>query len=193
MEKKKKAETYQTSRILLSFQKTYERFLKIRGTPREIALGFALGLFVGMSPTLGVQMPIAVFFAALFKWNKISAAVGVWISNPLTAPVLYGLTFFVGSKITGITNSFSPGNGFDFDFIYQIVVKAPEIFLTLVLGGVLVGIPLAMAGYHFSFTAVNRYQEGIKQKLARQKERLAVRKKQRKLKKNAKKRKSGRR
>jgi len=26
------------------FKKLYERFLKIRGTPREIGLGFALGL-----------------------------------------------------------------------------------------------------------------------------------------------------
>jgi hypothetical protein len=26
-----------------------------------------------MTPTMGFQMPIAVFFAALFKWSKISA------------------------------------------------------------------------------------------------------------------------
>ena len=32
-------------------QMPYKRFLKIRGEPREIALGFALGLFVGMTPT----------------------------------------------------------------------------------------------------------------------------------------------
>lgn len=188
MAKKRETGSYRTSSIFLSFQKAYRRFLKIRGTPRQIALGFALGLFVGMSPTMGVQMPIAVFFAALLKWNKISAVVGVWISNPVTAPILYGLTFFIGSKITGVTNSFSPNNVFDFDLIYQILIKAPEIFLALVLGGVVAGIPLAMLGYQFSFTAVNRYQEGIKQKLARQKERLAVRKEQRKLRKTEKRR-----
>ena len=37
-----------SSLFQVSVRKTYERFLKIRGTPKEIALGFALGLFVGM-------------------------------------------------------------------------------------------------------------------------------------------------
>jgi uncharacterized protein (DUF2062 family) len=54
-------------------RRAYERFVKIRGRPREIALGFALGVFIGMTPTIGIQMPIAVFFAALVKWSKISA------------------------------------------------------------------------------------------------------------------------
>jgi uncharacterized protein (DUF2062 family) len=57
--------------------KAYERFIKIRGHPREIALGFALGIFIGMTPTMGVQTPLAVFLAALFKWSKLSAGFGV--------------------------------------------------------------------------------------------------------------------
>jgi uncharacterized protein (DUF2062 family) len=40
-------------------------------------LGFAFGIFIGMTPTMGIQMPIAVFIAALIKWSKISAAFGV--------------------------------------------------------------------------------------------------------------------
>ena len=36
-------------------RRVYERFIRIRGEPREIALGFALGIFVGMTPTVGVQ------------------------------------------------------------------------------------------------------------------------------------------
>ena len=47
-----------------SWKKTYSRFLKIRGNPKEIALGFALGLFVGMSPFMGAHTIIAVFLAA---------------------------------------------------------------------------------------------------------------------------------
>ncbi|MEJ2167919.1 MAG: DUF2062 domain-containing protein [Desulfobacterales bacterium] len=80
-------------------RRLYKRFIRIRGNPREIALGFALGVFVGMSPTMGVQTPIAIFLAALCKWSKLSAAIGVWISNPLTAPVLYGVTYITGAKL----------------------------------------------------------------------------------------------
>lgn len=172
-------------KLITSLRKAYKRFLKIRGNPHEIALGFALGLFVGMSPTLGLQMAIAVFLAALFKWNKISSAVGVWISNPVTAPFLYGLTYYVGAKIAGIHNSFGVADSFDFALIYRILLKAPEIFWAMTLGGVILGIPIAIIGYMFAFSAVNKYQEDIKKKLARQKERLKSRKSTRRGKKDA--------
>ena len=54
------------------FKTLYQRFIRTRGTPREIALGFALGLFIGFSPTMGAQIVIAVFFASLLKWSKIT-------------------------------------------------------------------------------------------------------------------------
>lgn len=162
--------------IFASLQKAYERFLKIRGNPHEIALGFALGLFVGMAPCMGIQTVIAVFFASLLKWNKISAAVGVWISNPISAPFLYGFTFYVGSLFTGVAESFRPAGVFDFSYLYQIVLKAREIFWTLTLGGIIVGFPVAVLGYYLSYLAVNRYQNKIKQKIAERKERLSVRK-----------------
>jgi uncharacterized protein (DUF2062 family) len=37
---------------------------------------------------MGFQIAIGVFIAALLKWNKIAAAVGVQVTNPLTAPFI---------------------------------------------------------------------------------------------------------
>ena len=88
-------------------RKVYERFIRIRGNPREVALGFALGVFIGMTPTMGVQTPIAIFFAALCGWSKLSAAVGVWVSNPLTAPVIYGVTYITGAKMMHLAPVFN--------------------------------------------------------------------------------------
>lgn len=159
-----------------SMRKAYSRFVKIRGNPNEIALGFALGLFVGMAPCMGIQTLIAVPLASLFKWNKISAAVGVWISNPVSAPFLYGFTFYIGSLFTGITNSFNPSSVFDLNYLYQIVLNAPGIFWALTIGGVVAGIPVAVIGYFLAYKAVKRYQDDIKQKIAKQKERISARK-----------------
>lgn len=50
-----------------------------------------------MTPTMGIQMLIAGFLAAVLKWNPISAMMGIWITTPVTAPVIYGTTF--GAKI----------------------------------------------------------------------------------------------
>lgn len=159
--------------------KAYERFVKIRGTPRAIALGFALGVFVGVSPTMGVQTAIAIFLAALFKWNKISAAVGVWISNPLTAPFLYSITYFAGARILGLEMSLEQPHIGVTTFL-RIVEKAPEIFWAMCVGGVVLGLPVAVAAYTFAFSGVSKYQEGIRRRLAARKERLAQRKEARK-------------
>lgn len=166
--------------IITSVQRIYRRFLKIRGNPHEIALGFALGLFVGMTPFMGFQTPIAIFFAALFQWNKISSAVGVWISNPVTAPVIYGITYFVGAKITGLSISEN------FNCIREITVlgllkSTPEMLIAMVLGGIITGIPIAVTGYFFSFSAVKKYQDDIKVKLVEKKKERAERKQRKKI------------
>jgi len=181
------------NKLLLALKKTYQRFLKIRGDPHEIALGFALGLFVGMTPFMGFHTAIAIFFAALLKWNKISAAVGVWISNPVTAPVIYPFTFFIGAKLTGIANGANPAGGYEFAF-FDMVLKAPKIVLALVIGGIVIGIPAAVAGYYVSFSAVNNYRRRrIKEKLLQQKKRLAIGERKRRVKTKRKKKKKKKR
>ncbi len=180
MEPKPNRNSGKKSWAFSSLLKTYDRFVKIRGNPREIALGFALGLFVGMSPTLGIQMAIAIFIAALFKWNKISAAIGVWISNPLTAPFLYSLTYFAGAKLLGVNNTINSSGTIGDTPFYTMLLKAPEILWAATLGGIVLGLPVAVSGYFFAYTAVSRYQEDIKRKLAERKARKALKKKAKK-------------
>jgi uncharacterized protein (DUF2062 family) len=165
------------NKFLIPLRRVYERFLKIKGDPRKIARGFALGLFVGISPSMGVQTPIAILFAAILKWDKISAAIGVWITNPVTSPFIYSITYFVGMKVLGIRKTSQPIDELSFSTLTKILHKAPEIFWALIIGGVVVGLPIAVAGYYLSYSAIMRYQEDIKRKIAKQKERLAGKKK----------------
>jgi len=180
MEKYEENMTSQKTKFYDSLKKAYERLLKIRGEPREVALGFALGIFIGMSPTMGFQMAIAVFFAAVFKWNKISSAMGVWISNPFSAPFVYGATYLVGAKLIGLKKIIPLSEQFDMDALKILLTNAPEIIWALVIGGVVTGIPLAIISYYLCYSAVQRYQEDIKRNLAKQKEKLAKKREERK-------------
>lgn len=63
---------------------------------RTVAGGAALGLFVGFMPVLG-QMFIAATLAIFFRVNLPLAAMGVWITNPLTIAPIYFFTYKVGS------------------------------------------------------------------------------------------------
>lgn len=166
--------------IYTFLKKTYERLLKIRGEPKQIALGFAMGLFVGMTPTIGFQILIAIFFAALFKWNKISAAIGVWITNPITAPFIYSVNYFVGAKIYGIKKNYSFADDLSVSTISAMFQKTSKILYALIIGGIVLGLPLAVAGYYFSFNAVRKYREDLKYKIADKKARFVERRKKRK-------------
>jgi uncharacterized protein (DUF2062 family) len=165
-------------------RRAYERFLKIRGTPSEIAFGCALGLFVGMSPTMGFQMPIAIFLAALFKCNKISAAASVWVTNPVTAPFVYSFSYFIGARLLDFKISLNLLSGLDLTALSK---AGPQIILALVVGGVVIGLPLAVLGYYLSYYAVHGYQARLKQRLADKKEKIVQRIEKRRQKKSRKK------
>ena len=161
------------SRWMEPIKKAYFRFLKIRGNPREIALGFALGIFVGMTPFMGLHTAIAVPLAALLKWNKFSAALAVWISNPLSAPVVYGITYYIGEKVLFIQNGYKLPTEFNLDALLYTLRSAPEIIGILLVGGVVVGLPLAAAGYFFALKTIVEYRASIQHKLEEKKINLA--------------------
>ena len=78
------------------------RLVRLQAHPDAVGRGMALGLFVGMTPTFGVQMFIALGLALLLRQNKIAALVGVWFTNPVTAPIIYGMEYEVGRLLMGL-------------------------------------------------------------------------------------------
>lgn len=167
-------------RWVTPFRKAYYRFLKIRGNPKEIALGFALGLFVGMTPFMGLHTAIAVPLAALFKWNKFSAALAVWISNPLSAPVIYGISYYVGEKVLFIKNGYQLPAEFSLDALIYTLQKAPGIIGILTVGGIVAGLPLAVIGYYFALKTITQYRESIRLKIEAKRATLAKKLKRKK-------------
>ena len=74
----------------------YWRLVRLQGQPDAIARGLACGVFAGLFPIFGLQTIVGVFLAILLGGNKILAAAGTWISNPLTYVPIYGFNFHVG-------------------------------------------------------------------------------------------------
>jgi uncharacterized protein len=187
MPNNRKLAHFKNTGFYLLLKKGYTRFLKIRGEPKEIALGFSVGILVGMTPAMGFHTVIAVFFATLLKLNKISAALAVWITNPFTAPFIYSMNYLVGAKAMGLTKAYRLSEGLSSATFIEMIKKTPEIFGAMTIGGLIIGIPLSLIGYYFIYSAISRYQDDIKMKLVEQKLKHAIKKEKRKLKKNKKK------
>jgi len=112
------------------------RFIRLSGTPDEIAKGFALGIFIGMSPTFGFQMLLAVFAAFLLRENKLAAIIGVWITNPVTAPFIYAAEYEFGRRLLHLEPL-----SFNIDFTFDALMALSwDILLPLLVGSLVFGL-----------------------------------------------------
>lgn len=153
-----------TRRMLKRF---YVRFVRLRGTPRQISLGLSLGILIGMTPFLGAHTVIAVFLASLFKWSKITATIGVLITNPLTAPLIYPVTYKIGSLVTGLSDPSQWSRIFEPGGVIALMKNSPMIIIDLNVGGMIAGLPLALIAYYLAFNTVSQAQERIAIRRAR--------------------------
>lgn len=82
-------------------QTLLRQILALDDTNHSKALGVSIGMFVGMTPTVGIQMiiilVIAVLTSRLFQFNRVAALLTVYISNPLTMLPIYWLDYKVGT------------------------------------------------------------------------------------------------
>lgn len=80
------------------------------------ARGTAIGLAFGLTPTVGIQMPMILLFWSIAKWfaprwkfNLIVALAWTWPTNVVTAPAYYYLCLITGRLLMG------EGAGLGFD------------------------------------------------------------------------------
>lgn len=94
-EKPKKLSIYARTRGL------FRRVLQLDDSPESIARGVALGVFVSMSPLVGLQMIIVAALSPLLKSNRIAGLTLTYIANPLTFLPIYWADYQVGRVLLG--------------------------------------------------------------------------------------------
>lgn len=119
------------------------RFVRLRGQPEEVAKGIALGIFIGMTPTFGIQMVIAIFFAYLLKENRLAAILGVWVTNPATAPVIYAIEYEIGRILLGMKRARLPEE-FSFGAFAHL---GYDIIMPMWVGSLVAGVLCACLAY----------------------------------------------
>jgi len=153
------------------------RILHADDTPRRIALGVAIGLFVGWTPTVGIQMVIALALATLLKANKIIPVALVWITNPVTMLPIFYINWVVGRFLMPGSDDLRLNEAYI--RLRVIVEHAPglvqimtdpgtwrqlltiflEMGIELWIGSFAIGILLAVSGYFTTLHAVMYLRE----------------------------------
>lgn len=85
----------------ISPRQVLRHLLGLDDTPHSIALGTTVGMFIGMTPTVGIQMILVMIVAFLtrpfFYFNRLAALITVYISNPVTMVPIYYMNYKVGT------------------------------------------------------------------------------------------------
>jgi uncharacterized protein len=78
------------------------RLTRLRASPHEVALGFAAGAAVSVTPLIGLHLVLAVVIAFITRASLIAAALGTILGNPLTLPFFFAASYWIGDRISGL-------------------------------------------------------------------------------------------
>jgi uncharacterized protein (DUF2062 family) len=145
----------------MAFRDKLRGVLQIEDTPHRIAMSFALGIFWGMSPLLGIHTIGAFFTAWFLGLNRFVAVVGVYITNPWTIVPIYSFSLWLGARLTGMKQILSDMDLENITFMY-LMNKLSPLILPFFVGTFVVGVASGIVSYFIIHKAVVNYRNKIK-------------------------------
>ena len=155
-------------------RRDYLQWVSLEGDPNNLALGIALGVFAGVMPVIPFQTVLALTLALLFRASKVAAALGTWVSNPLTWTFLYYTNYKLGAwflglsgtdaLFRGIMNSIRTGEEW-MDVVDKMAAAGGTILAAFLTGGFLLGLISAVFSYLFClvfFQKVKRWRGEVR-------------------------------
>ena len=93
-----------------AYKYIWYRVNRLPAGPHSIASGLATGCAMSFTPLIGVHFFVAAGLAWIIRGNVVASAFGTIVGNPWTFPVIWILTYELGSIILGL-GSFSTPSG----------------------------------------------------------------------------------
>ncbi len=156
------------------------KILHIDDSPKSIARGVAVGLFVAWTPFLGLHIVISLLLASILKANKVAAMLFVWVSNAATLIIVYYPAYLLGRfilslfrdemyySLSQIKRSFSQisdsGSILSDIFTTEFWMNFSKFFfkigLELTVGGFVIGLIMGVIGYFTTYRLILWHRQG---------------------------------
>jgi len=139
------------------FKLYYLRFIRLKGDPRTIARGAAIGTFFGTTPTIPFHTVSLLVCAPLLRGNMVAAFImSVLMCNPLTYVPQYYFAWLIGNKLTpydlswarisSVLDILRAHAGFE-KSLHAISQLGFDAVIVMLVGGVVLAIPFAIVAY----------------------------------------------
>lgn len=83
-------------------RKWLESLLHIHDSPRRTAAAYAVGVFFGFSPFLGLHTVLGLLVAFLLNFNRVAVILGVYSNLPWFIAPYYTLTTVAAAEVLGV-------------------------------------------------------------------------------------------
>ncbi|MEJ2671395.1 MAG: DUF2062 domain-containing protein [Deltaproteobacteria bacterium] len=131
------------------------KFLRLQEDPRRIAWGMALGVFIGITPTIPFHTVAALSLAALLGVSPVTAFIGIQIGNPLTVVPIYLSAYKLGQFLLYHGQPLVLPQTFSYEAWLRVLWQGG---VALQVGGVILAIPPALVSYFLTLWIVQRYR-----------------------------------
>jgi len=145
-----------------AFRLFFLRILRLKGQPEEVAGGIAIGVFIGLTPTVPLHTILSVLIAFLLGKSKLAAALGGLIANPFMLPLIYILDYKVGRMLTGIEGVPLVLSDFSLSYLMDL---GWDITYPLFVGGIALGFLSIFPSYFITKRLVILYRERRRKRL----------------------------
>lgn len=139
-----------------------KRMVRLSGTPHMIALGCAAGVFASFTPFIGFHFLIGFTLAWIVGGNILASALGTFIGNPLTFPLIWAGTYQVGQWVVGGDGEKAAAKILaDIDGPLVLANSLGDLLPLIVpmcIGGLIIGVPIATILYFPVRAMVTAYQ-----------------------------------
>jgi uncharacterized protein (DUF2062 family) len=147
-----------------------DQMLHTHDTPERTAAAFALGVFFGFSPLLGLHTLLGLVFAFALNLNRVAVLLGIYSNLPWILPAYYTLATMAGAailqvplkpKLVGeLTSAIADASWADFGRLAQAFTPLAWAY---VLGSTLGAIVLALIAYRVSLAMIVAHRRRIGQ------------------------------
>ena len=134
-----------------SFRQYWDRLISLEARPESVALGFALGIFLGFTPLFGLKTLLALLLASVFRCSKLAAFIGgtlhdvLWPFIPVLLRAEYQLGYWFLSNPHHFAPKFHLGQvHLHAAFSWSRISPTAE---PLLVGSVILGLPIATVSY----------------------------------------------
>jgi len=138
------------------FRAIAEQVMRVDDTPHRIALAFAVGVFVGASPLIGLHTVLALALAWIFRLNRLVTVSGAFVNNPWSMIPIYTFSTWIGTLILG-TNLGMYNVDWHKLTLGTLVSGLEDLIWPFLLGSTVVGLAAALISYIIIRTAAEDY------------------------------------